>query len=121
VSYFFRRIVNCPKCFAKTRQIKDGRTAAASQRFRCKHCGCRYTPLPKDQGYDEEIRLQALTLHLEGLSLRLIGRLLLVNHQTVANWINGYASYLPADLPPSILEMAALDGDLQDILALDEE
>ncbi len=111
----------CPTCSAKTRQIKDGRTPAGSQRFRCKHCGCRYTPAPKGQGYDEEIRLQALTLHLEGLSLRLIGRLLLVNHQTVANWINGYANYLPADLPPSILEMAALDGDLTDILALEEE
>jgi transposase-like protein len=114
-------LVSCPKCFANKRQIKDGRTSAGSQRFRCKLCGCRYTPTPKDQGYDEEIRQQALILHLEGLSLRLIGRLLLVNHQTVANWINGYANYLPADLPPSILEMAALDGDLADILALENE
>ena len=113
--------MSCPKCFANRRQIKDGYTAAGSQRFRCKQCGCRYTPLPKDRGYDEEIRQQALILHLEGLSLRLIGRLLLVNHQTVANWINDFANYLPADLPPSILEMAALDGDLQDILALEKE
>jgi hypothetical protein len=113
--------VSCPKCFAASHQNKDGRTPAGSQRLRCSVCGCRYTPLPKDQGYDEEIRQQALILHLEGLSLRLIGRLLAVNHQTVANWINGYANYLPADLPPSILEMAALDGDLADILALAQE
>ncbi len=113
--------MNCPKCSAQTFQIKDGRTRAGSQRFRCKQCGCRYTPNPRDQGYDEEVRHQALALHLEGLSLRLIGRLLMVNHQTVANWINSYANYLPPDLPPSILEMAALDGDLADILALDDE
>ena len=63
--------------------------------MRCKLCGCRYTPEPKDHGYDEEVRLQALTLHLEGVSLREIGRLLEVNHQSVANWIKDYENYLP--------------------------
>ena len=100
----------CQKCRCRDKQIKDGFTPAGSQRYRCKQCGCRYTPDPKERGYDEEVRLQALTLHLEGISLREIGRLLEVNHQSVANWINGYANYLPQDLPPSILEMAELDG-----------
>jgi transposase-like protein len=113
--------VSCPKCMATKKQVKDGFTAAASQRYRCKICGCRYTPNPQDQGYDEEIRQQALVLHLEGLSLRLIGHLLGVNHQTVANWINGYANYLPPDLPPSILELLALDGDIEDVFALEKE
>ncbi len=113
--------MSCPKCAAQTNQIKHGFTAAGSQRMRCKACGCRYTPHPQDPGYDEEMRHQALALHFEGLSLRLIGRLLAVNHQTVANWINGYTNYLPPDLPPSILELAALDGDLADILALTDE
>ena len=113
--------MSCPKCFAKTKQIKHGYTAAGSQRMRCKLCGCRYTPNPQDQGYDEEMRQQALVLHLEGLSLRLIGRLLLVNHQTVANWINSYTNYLPPDLPTSILELLALDGDIEDVFALDQE
>lgn len=100
----------CPNCQAQEKQIKDGRTAAGSQRYRCKCCSFRYTPKPKDQGYDEEVRLQALTLHLEGISLREIGRLLAVNHQSVANWIKDYSNYLPEDLPPSILEIAELDG-----------
>jgi hypothetical protein len=100
----------CPRCQTTTRQIRDGRTPAGSQRLRCKQCGCRYTPAPKESGYDEEVRLQALTLHLEGISLREIGRLLGVNHQSVANWINDYSNYLPPDLPPSILEIAELDG-----------
>jgi len=91
-------------------QIRSGRTPAGSQRLRCKACGCRYTPDPKERGYDEEVRLQALTLHLEGISLREIGRLLDVNHQSVANWISDYSNYLPSDLPPSILEIAELDG-----------
>lgn len=100
----------CPKCGTSLNQIKDGYTAAGSQRRRCKSCGCRYTPIGKDGGYDEEVRLQALTLHLEGNSLREIGRLLDVNHQSVANWITNYANYLSQDLPPSILELAVLDG-----------
>ena len=100
----------CPKCRIQEYQIKDGFTPAGSQRCRCKSCGCRYTPEAKDRGYDEEVRLQALTLHLEGNSLREISRLLDVHHQSVANWINNYANYLSQDLPPSILELAVLDG-----------
>jgi len=101
--------VSCPKCQADERQVKDGFTAAGSQRYRCRVCGCRYTPRPKEHGYDEEVRLQALTLHLEGLTLREIGRILDVNHQSVANWIEAYANQLPITLPSSILEMAELD------------
>lgn len=114
-------MVICPNCQAERRQIKDGRTPAGSQRYRCKLCGSRYTPYPKEHGYDEEVRQQALMLHLEGMSLRLIGRLLAVNHQTVANWVQGYAHFLPADLPPSILEMSALDGQFDDAFVLDQD
>lgn len=103
-------VVICPRCQNETDQIKDGRTPAGSQRYRCKPCGARYTPAGKERGYDEEVRLQALSLYLEGLSLREISRLLSVNHQSVANWINDYATHLPANLPPSILEIAILDG-----------
>lgn len=100
----------CPKCSSRELQIKDGFTPAGSQRRRCKVCGCRYTPQAKERGYDEEVRLQALVLHLEGISLREIGRLLDVNHQSVANWIGSYINNLSEDLPPSILEIAVLDG-----------
>ncbi|HFQ93294.1 MAG TPA: IS1 family transposase, partial [Anaerolineae bacterium] len=37
----------CPRCHAKEFQIKDGRTPAGSQRYKCKQCGRRYTPSPK--------------------------------------------------------------------------
>jgi transposase-like protein len=102
--------LHCPRCGGTERQIKDGFTPAGSQRYRCKLCQARYTPEPKEQGYDEDVRLQALNLYLEGLSLRAISRLLSVNHQSIANWIHDYANHMPADLPPSILEIAILDG-----------
>lgn len=100
---------SCPKCRRDERQIKHGFTPSGSQRYCCKLCGCRYTPVPKEPGYDEEVRLQALRLHLEGLSLRTIGRVLEINHQTAANWINAYAKHLPADIPDSILELIERD------------
>ncbi|HID51211.1 MAG TPA: IS1 family transposase [Anaerolineae bacterium] len=100
----------CPRCHTKEFQIKDGRTPAGSQRYKCKQCGRRYTPFPKDPGYDEEVRLQALTLYLEGVSLREVARILSVNHQSVANWVNAYADDMPEELPDSVLETAVLDG-----------
>ena len=103
-------MTTCPKCGQKERQVKDGRTVAGSQRYRCKYCRARYTPVPKEQGYDEEVRLQALRLYMDGVSLRGVSRILNVNHQSVANWINTYANHVPMDLPPSILEIAILDG-----------
>ena len=105
-----KSILSCPQCQSQGRQIKDGFTPAGSQRYRCKQCGCRHTPIAKERGYDEEVRLQALMLHLEGISLREIGRVLEINHQTVANWIGDYINNLSQDLPPSVLETAELDG-----------
>lgn len=100
----------CPHCHGRERQIKDGLTPAGSQRFRCKSCGRRYTPQPKGRGYEDDVRLQALTLFLEGISLRTISRILDVNHQSVANWVNTYSGQLPDELPDSVLETAVLDG-----------
>ena len=38
-------------------------------------------------GYEQSLRDQALKLYLEGTSLRAIGRLLNLPHQTVSYWI----------------------------------
>lgn len=102
--------LTCPRCFKNSRQSRDGRTPAGSQRFRCGLCGCRYTPIPKEQGYDEDVRFVALQLYLEGHSMREIGRRLNVNHQSIANWIKDYARYMPPDLPSDIVELARLEG-----------
>ncbi|MCA9865233.1 MAG: IS1 family transposase [Anaerolineales bacterium] len=102
--------VACPRCYQAKHQLRDGRTPAGSQRYRCGLCRCRYTPFPKDQGYDEEVRFQALQLYLEGYSMREISRRLDVNHQSIANWMKAYARYLPPDLPPDIAELARLEG-----------
>jgi len=40
---------------------------------------------------------QAVRLYLEGMSLRAIGRLLGVVHQSVANWVAAHAATVPTD------------------------
>jgi transposase-like protein len=89
----------CPYCQATENQIKAGRTKAGSQRFRCKLCQRRYTPEPKERGYPEGMRQQAVRLYADGMNLRRIARQLGVNHQTAANWINAYADRLPGEPP----------------------
>jgi transposase-like protein len=46
-------------------------------------------------GYDPHIREQALRLYLEGNSLRCIGRVLHIHHQSIANWVNAAEQQLP--------------------------
>lgn len=53
-------------------------------------CQCYFTPQPKPNGYGPNIRGQALSLYLEGMSFRAIGRQLGVNFQSVINWVNAY-------------------------------
>lgn len=101
--------MKCARCGAKTKQIKSGRTKAGSQRYECKQCGKRYTPQPKEQGYSQELRLQALRLYVDGMNLRRIARHLGVNHQSVANWMAAYVAQLPAAVQPQQVETVELD------------
>lgn len=87
----------CPYCHSAENQIKAGRTKAGSQRFRCKLCQRRYTPDPKERGYPEALRRQAVRLYADGMNFRRIARQLRVNHQTVINWVNAYAASLPSE------------------------
>lgn len=88
--------MRCPHCQQTNRQVKVGRTKAGSQRFQCQSCRRRYTPQPKEQGYPESVRQQAIRLYVDGMNLRRIARHLGVVHQTVANWVAAQAARLPA-------------------------
>lgn len=81
---------SCPKCGSDKRQAKAGRSPVGSVRFHCHACDKDYTPQPKPKGYPASTRNKAVRLHVEGLSLRRIARVLEVNHQSVANWIAAY-------------------------------
>lgn len=51
--------------------------------------------MPNANGYPAETRLLAIHLYVEGSSYGSIGRVLKVNLQSVANWVNAYTAQLP--------------------------
>lgn len=80
-------VPRCPHCASDKRQTKAGRTVTGSPRWHCVACDKDYTPEPKPNGYAPEVRRRALTLVLEGMSLRAAARVVGVNPQSVANWL----------------------------------
>lgn len=80
-------MVTCPHCKDMTRQVKAGHTRSGNQRFICQLCQRRYTPAPRPRGYDDITKAEAIKLYSEGNGIRLIGRMLGVNHQSITNWI----------------------------------
>ena len=99
----------CPKCDEKTRQSRSGYNRSGSQRYQCRHCGKKYTPSPKEQGYSQEVRAKAIRMYIDGINFRRIGRLLNVNHQSVINWVNAYATSLPEAPTPEEVETVEMD------------
>ena len=100
----------CPYCQTTTKQRKIGRTKAGSQRYRCLHCGRRYTPEPKMPGYAPQTRQQAVKLYSDGMNFRRIARHLGVSHQSVINWVNAYSAQLPSQPPyPDDVGVVELD------------
>jgi transposase-like protein len=89
----------CPYCQRTAQQVRVGINSAGHQRYLCKVCQRKYTPDKGPRGYGAEIRQQALQMYVDGLNLRRIGRLLGIDHQTVANWVNARAQEL-SDKPP---------------------
>lgn len=94
----------CPSCRQNDAVHWSGFNSTGSRRCRCWRCRLYFTPNPKPLGHTPDLRAQALQLYLEGTSLRAIGRLLGVTHQSVANWVHAAATALPAavaDLSPT--------------------
>lgn len=91
----------CPHCHSAERQVKSGFNRTGTQRLQCQSCRRQYTPAPNPLGYDDKTREAALKLYLEGNGFRRIGRLLSVNHQSVANWVNAAHAQLKARHPPA--------------------
>lgn len=72
---------SCPRSHQTTPQNRAGETQSGSQRYKCKHFGSKYTPKPKQHGYPDEVRKQALQLYVDGMNMRRIG---LISVSTIA-------------------------------------
>jgi transposase-like protein len=102
----------CAHCQRTEGQVKIGHNASGSQRYWCKVCRRKYTPIASPQVYSETVRAEAMRLYVDGMHQRRIARTLAVSHQSVANWLKRHANSLP-DHPPQpeavTLEVNELD------------
>ena len=106
-------MIRCPHCQQEQNQVKVGFNTSGSRRYKCTDCNRKYTPEPKEHGYPQEIRLQAVQMYVDGLNFRRIARILQVNHQSVINWVNAHVAQLPdeppvPDEPPEVTELDEL-------------
>jgi transposase-like protein len=101
--------MRCPNCKTQTKQVKNGFNGSGSQKYLCKECGHKYTPEPKENGYPAETRQLAIRMYVEGSSYGSIARILKVNPQSVANWVQSYSAKLPPAPLPNKVKKAELD------------
>lgn len=92
--------VSCPKCRSLA-VIKNGRTAKAKQRFRCKRC-LRHFILDYDyQGWRPDRRSLIVPMTLNGSGIRDISRVLSISVNTVLKTIRQDAASLREPVAPS--------------------
>ena len=77
--------ISCNKCNSNTNQIKKGKTPCGSQRFYCKICDNKYTPIKK--GWNLETKQMAVKTYLEGKSARKVGKLFGMDGNTIKAWV----------------------------------
>lgn len=104
-------MIQCPHCQLTDNQVKNGKTQAGTQLYKCKHCNRKYTPEPKSIGYARTRRQQAIRLVLDGHSQRQAARHVGVSHGTVANWFKEYADALPEEMPQPDMPVEVAEQD----------
>ena len=95
----------CPKC-SSDETVKSGKIRG-KQRYKCKACNYHYTVIQKSDTSTASDRKLALTLYLEGLGFRSIGRVMGYSHVAVYNWIKAFGGKIEALVsePAAIVEM----------------
>ena len=77
----------CPKCGKAENQIDKGKNRSGTRRCRCLTCEIYYTPEPKRNAYDEDMRDKAIKTFYAGVSGRGVGKIFGFSKANVYNWI----------------------------------
>lgn len=80
--------MECKKCGGKEHS-KNG-FVKGHQRYKCKNCAYQFVPTLR-KGFDEQTKLTACLLYINGLSLRTIARLLNTSATSVLSWVRKFA------------------------------
>ncbi len=92
-------MLNCPRC-ASADKVKSG-INKGRQRYKCKACQYFFTVFHKSDTATPDQHRLALTLYLEGLGFRSIGRLLGLSHVAVYQWVKTVGENLEQITRPS--------------------
>ena len=98
--------MRCPKCESNA-VIRAG-FQSQKQRYQCKECR-RLFVASHTRGYSQEVKAQALSLYLEGLGFRAIGRLLGVSNVAVLKWVRKAAEALPKPETNTLVDVLEMD------------
>ena len=86
-------MLSCKKC-ASQNYSKNGRVRGI-QRYKCKDCGCQFTPT-KRRGVDPALRKLGVLLYAHfGVSMSGVARLCKVSVQAVVKWIRAASQTIP--------------------------
>ena len=86
-------IEQCPKCQSEN-IVKNGRDYKGDQKYHCNDCNA-YGTLHPQKGHSDETQRLARQFYLERVSMRGIARVLGIARQTLARWIEQWATQLP--------------------------
>lgn len=73
------------------------------------HCGCKYTPEPKQPGYPNEMRKQAVEMYVNGMNLHHIARHLGIQHRTVSLRVKASAASITQIPLPEEVQATEMD------------
>lgn len=99
--------MKCYKCQSES-NTKAG-FIRGLQRYKCKTCGCFYSVEKKSDVKSLEQKKLALTLYLEGMGFRAIGRVLGISYGTVYQWVKKWGESVSLPKSETPIEIVELD------------
>ena len=99
-------MLNCPRCSSAVR-VKSG-AINDRQCYKCQVCRYLYTVVHKSDISTAAQRRMAVTLYVEGLGFRSIGRILGLSHAAIYQWIKALGEEV-AQLKRSAAQIVEMD------------
>jgi len=101
--------MQCPEC--KSTHINKNGKKKGKQNYICVDCQRQFLDCYQMQkGYSQEMKRECLTMYVNGMGLRAIGRVKGIHHVTVMNWVKQMGELLPnAYTPSTIPQVGELD------------
>ena len=99
-------MLTCPRCTSAAR-VKSG-VLNGRQRYKCKECHYLFTVYHKSDTATPDQRRLAVTLYLEGLGFRSIGRIVGFSHVAVYQWIRALGAEV-AEIKRPAAQVVELD------------